>query len=157
MDIKEMRPIAEKLFADIRELTFDGVGISRESYGTKESATADYLRAFATEAGLMVSADRAANLVIGLHGTPSDAPAIWCGSHIDSVPQGGNYDGLAGVIAGLLCLLEQQRRYFLHSGWNRLILPPQRETERPRWGTPYFSCDIWIFQGAFAGRTLFLF
>ena len=100
MDLKEMRPIAEKLFADIRELTFDGVGVSRESYGAKESATADYLRTFATEAGLMVSADRAANLVIGLHGTPSDAPAIWCGSHIDSVPQGGNYDGLAGVIAG---------------------------------------------------------
>ena len=46
---------------------------------------------------------------------------------------------------------------WLHSRWNRLILPPQRETERPRWGTPYFSCDIWIFQGAFAGRTLFLF
>ena len=99
MDTKEMRPIAEKLFADIRELTFDGVGISRESYGTKESATADYLRAFATEAGLMVSTDRAANLVIGLPGIPSEAPAIWCGSHIDSVPQGGNYDGLAGVIA----------------------------------------------------------
>ena len=109
MDLKEMRPIAEKLFADIRELTFDGVGVSRASFGAKESATAEYLRTFATEAGLMVSADRAANLVIGLHGTPSDAPAIWCGSHIDSVPQGGNYDGLAGVIAGLLCLLEQQR------------------------------------------------
>ncbi|WP_223384828.1 hypothetical protein [Faecalibacterium prausnitzii] len=36
-------------------------------------------------------------------------------------------------------------------------ISPQRETERPRWGTPYFSCDIWIFQGAFAGHTLFLF
>ena len=49
MDLKEMRPIAEKLFADIRELTFDGVGVSRESYGAKESATADYLRTFARE------------------------------------------------------------------------------------------------------------
>ena len=109
MNLKEMRPIAEKLFADIRELTFDGVGVSRESYGAGESATAEYLRAFATDAGLTVSADRAANLVIALPDVPADAPSIWCGSHIDSVPQGGNYDGLAGVIAGLLCLIEQQR------------------------------------------------
>ena len=50
MDIKEMRPIAEKMFADIRELTFDGVGVSRESYGAKESATADYLRALGENA-----------------------------------------------------------------------------------------------------------
>ena len=109
MDLKAMRPIAEKLFDDIRELSFDGVGISRESYGATESATAEFLRAFATEAGLTVSVDRAANLVISLPDTPPEAPAIWCGSHIDSVPQGGNFDGLAGVIAGLICLLEQQR------------------------------------------------
>ena len=109
MDLKEMRPIADKLFADIRELTFDGIGISRESYGAKETATAEFLRAFATDAGLKVETDRAANLVISLPDTASDAPAIWCGSHIDSVPQGGNFDGLAGVIAGLLCLLDQQR------------------------------------------------
>jgi N-carbamoyl-L-amino-acid hydrolase len=34
---------------------------------------------------------------------------VWCGSHLDSVPQGGNYDGLAGVVAGLLCLLAQKQ------------------------------------------------
>ncbi len=109
MDLKAMRPIAEKRLDDIRELSFDGVGVSRDSFGTKESATADYLRAFATEAGLTVTTDRAANLVISLPDTPPDAPVIWSGSHIDSVPQGGNFDGLAGVIAALLCLIEQQR------------------------------------------------
>ena len=109
MDLKESRSIAEKLFAEVRELTFDGVGVSRESYGARESATADYLRRFAADAGFAVRADRAGNLVIGFPDAPADAPAVWCGSHIDSVPQGGNYDGLAGVVAGLLCLLEQQR------------------------------------------------
>jgi N-carbamoyl-L-amino-acid hydrolase len=104
-----LRPIAEKLFAEIRELSFDGIGVSRESYGARESATADYLRRFATEAGFSVQADRAGNLVIGFPDAPSGVPVLWCGSHIDSVPQGGNYDGLAGVVAGLLCLLEQQR------------------------------------------------
>ena len=110
MDLKEMRPIADKLFADISELSFDGVGVSRESYGAKESAAADYLRAFAADAGLKVTADRAANLVISLPDTPPDAPAIWCGSHIDSVPQGGNFDGLAGVVAGVAVLDEIRRR-----------------------------------------------
>lgn len=109
MKIDEFRPIAEKLFAEIRALSFDGVGISRDSYGDKESATADYLSAFAEENGLQTWRDRAANLRIGFPDTPADSPVIWCGSHIDSVPQGGNFDGLAGVTAGLLCLLSQQR------------------------------------------------
>ena len=109
MKIDEFRPIAEKLFAEIRALSFDGVGISRDSYGDKESATADYLSAFAEENGLQTWRDRAANLRIGFPDPPPDSPVIWCGSHIDSVPQGGNFDGLAGVTAGLLCLLAQQR------------------------------------------------
>lgn len=119
MKIDEFRPIAEKLFAEIRALSFDGVGISRDSYGDKESATADYLSAFAEENGLQTWRDRAANLRIGFPETPADSPVIWCGSHIDSVPQGGNFDGLAGVTAGLLCLLAQQ-----HSG-RRSPLPLQ--------------------------------
>ena len=109
MDIDTLRPVAEKLFAEIRALSFDGVGISRDSYGDKESATADYLSAFAEENGLQTWRDRAANLRIGFPDAPADSPVIWCGSHIDSVPQGGNFDGLAGVTAGLLCLLSQQR------------------------------------------------
>ena len=109
MDLKEYRSIADALFCEARRQGFDGVGISRDSYGEKESAAAELLGAFAREAGLRVASDRAGNLVIGFPETPPDAPVIWCGSHLDSVPQGGNYDGLAGIIAGLLCLLDQQR------------------------------------------------
>jgi N-carbamoyl-L-amino-acid hydrolase len=109
MDIMELRPVAEKLFAEMRELSFDGVGISRESYGRRESAAADYLSRFAAGEGFAVRADRAGNLLIGFPDTPADAPVLWCGSHIDSVPQGGNYDGLAGVVAALLCLIGQQK------------------------------------------------
>ena len=109
MDLTALRPVAEKLFADVRELSFDGVGVTRESYGPRESATADLLRRFAETEGLATETDRAGNLVFTLPDTPADVPAVWCGSHIDSVPQGGNYDGLAGVVAGLLCLIEQGR------------------------------------------------
>ncbi|MEN3367368.1 MAG: beta-ureidopropionase / N-carbamoyl-L-amino-acid hydrolase [Burkholderiales bacterium] len=94
---------AQRIFDEVRELTFDGVGITRESYGPGENATIDYLKALAERAGLIVSFDRAANLIIDMPGS-GNAPALWCGSHLDSVPQGGNFDGLAGVVAGLLCM-----------------------------------------------------
>ena len=109
MDILEQRKVAEMLFSKIGELTSDGVGVTRESYGSGESAAADFLREFAVEQGLEVSSDRAANLLFRLPQTGAAGPSVWCGSHLDSVPQGGNYDGLAGVVAGLLCLLEQKK------------------------------------------------
>lgn len=108
MSLPGLRPMAEKLFSDVRELTFDGVGVTRQSYGRGESDTADYLRAFAASEGIEVRADRAANLVFGLPQTATASAVTWCGSHIDSVPQGGNFDGYAGVVAGLLCLVAQK-------------------------------------------------
>lgn len=109
MDLLALRPLAETLFEEVRALSFDGVGVTRESYGRGESATAEHLRAFARAEGLEAEPDRAANVVFRRHGTAPDAPVAWTGSHIDSVPQGGNFDGLAGVIAGLLCLVARQR------------------------------------------------
>jgi hypothetical protein len=52
----------------------------------------------------------AANLVVTLDGSEPDLPFLACGSHLDSVPQGGNYDGGAGVVAGLAVLAGFQAR-----------------------------------------------
>jgi beta-ureidopropionase / N-carbamoyl-L-amino-acid hydrolase len=108
MNLLKHKALAEKLFADVRELSFDGVGVTRESYGPGEIAAANYLRDFALAENLEVQPDRAANLLFRLPGIPPDAPVAWTGSHIDSVPQGGNFDGLAGVVAGLLCLIARK-------------------------------------------------
>jgi len=115
VNLLQLQPLAEKLFADVRELSFDGVGVTRESYGRGESAAGDYLREFALGESLAVDADRAANLVFRLPDAPIDASSVWTGSHVDSVPQGGNYDGLAGVIAGLLCLVAQKQHGYAGS------------------------------------------
>lgn len=106
---EELRATAEKLFSDIRELSSDGVGVTRESYGRRETETGEYLRAFAQGQGLTVTTDRAGNYVFSNPGLADDQAAIWVGSHIDSVPQGGNFDGLAGVVAGLLCQVAIKR------------------------------------------------
>lgn len=101
---------AQRIFNEIAELSSaPEIGITRESYGAGENAAIAYLSQFARDNGLQVHSDRAGN-VIFQRADDDGQPAIWIGSHLDSVPQGGNYDGLAGVVAGLLCLcrLDQQ-------------------------------------------------
>ncbi|KAB5625764.1 Zn-dependent hydrolase [Pseudomonas putida] len=100
---------AGKLFADIEQLSRDPhEGVTRESYGRGESEAIACLSDFALTHGLDVSHDRAGNVIFQRH-DDNGQPALWVGSHLDSVPQGGNFDGLAGVIAGLLCLCRQAR------------------------------------------------
>ena len=109
MDLHALKPAAEKIFEDIRVLSWDGVGVTRASYGPGETATAVYLRRFAESHGLVVSTDAAANLLFRQPSLAPDARAVWTGSHLDSVPRGGNFDGLAGIVAGLLCLVAHQQ------------------------------------------------
>ena len=109
MELQSLQPLAQQLFADIRALTFDGVGVTRASYGAGENACAAYLDTFVRSHGLDVSVDRAGNFIYFDPADVRSGPAIWTGSHLDSVPQGGNYDGLAGVVAGLLVLIAAKR------------------------------------------------
>ncbi|MBR0641643.1 Zn-dependent hydrolase [Plastoroseomonas hellenica] len=103
------RVLAEALFAALRRDGDDGVGITRNSYGAGESAALDLIERTARAEGLEAARDAAANLVVTLPGSDPGLPALACGSHLDSVPQGGNYDGAAGVIAGLLALVRLRR------------------------------------------------
>ncbi len=98
------RALAEQLFAELAARTGDGVGITRASYGDGESAALDIIERAARTLGLDAERDAAANLVVTLPGREPDLPILACGSHLDSVPQGGNYDGAAGVVAGLAIL-----------------------------------------------------
>jgi N-carbamoyl-L-amino-acid hydrolase len=101
--------IAERLFDEVRTATFDGVGITRASYGEGEEHAMVLIEAFARSVGLVTARDAGQNLVVHL---PDEPPGrvILIGSHLDSVPQGGNFDGLAGIIAGLLLLCHYRER-----------------------------------------------
>jgi N-carbamoyl-L-amino-acid hydrolase len=98
---------ADRLFRELARVTGDvsGVGISRDSYGSGEQKAIELVRQQAESVGLETDFDPAANLVVTLAGRDAEKPFIAIGSHLDSVPQGGNYDGAAGVIAGLLVLM----------------------------------------------------
>jgi beta-ureidopropionase / N-carbamoyl-L-amino-acid hydrolase len=69
---------------------------------TPEDLQARYLvQQWMVEAGMTVRTDAAGNLIGRYAGTVEDAPALATGSHIDTVPSGGCYDGVLGVLAGI--------------------------------------------------------
>jgi beta-ureidopropionase / N-carbamoyl-L-amino-acid hydrolase len=103
------RSLAVELFDALRGAAFDGVGITRESYSARESAALDLVEAMARQLGLETGRDAGANLVVTLRGRDHELPYLACGSHLDSVPQGGNFDGAAGVVAGLAVLARLKR------------------------------------------------
>src|ERR1700679_2021664 len=101
--------LAESLFDGLSSTTRRGRGIVRDSYGPGEQAAHDIMRTAAGAIGLEISLDAIGNLHMTLPGRDRGAPRIIIGSHLDSVPQGGNYDGAAGVVAGL-CAVSALRR-----------------------------------------------
>ncbi len=106
----DLQNLATVLFDRFRDLSFDGVGISRETYGPGETAAMEIIEVLAKEHGFETSWDAARNLMIRLVGRDPTLPVIATGSHLDSVPQGGNFDGAAGVIASLMSLVAAKER-----------------------------------------------
>jgi allantoate deiminase len=79
----------------------EGPGANRIGYSAEEDAAHDLARLWLQEAGFEVDADEAGNL-LG-HGPVSDTGTrrIWTGSHLDTVPEGGKFDGALGVAAAI--------------------------------------------------------
>ncbi|MBT2649158.1 Zn-dependent hydrolase [Bacillus sp. ISL-34] len=73
-------------------------GITRFSYTYVEQEAVDLVMEYMRQAGLAVTVDEVGN-VIG--STPGTGPAIVVGSHIDTVPEGGKFDGTLGVLSAI--------------------------------------------------------
>jgi N-carbamoyl-L-amino-acid hydrolase len=104
-DLRFCKKISSKIFNEVRELTRDIEGVTRESYGKGENVTSNYLINLAKQNDLFIEIDKASNIYFSLNNNVNEK-YILIGSHIDSVPMGGNFDGLAGVVAGLTILIE---------------------------------------------------
>lgn len=99
----EQKCFAEKIFARIEEISRspNGKGVTRLGYSDVEAACLKAVEEFGRDLGLEVEYDESGCLWMTLRGSDPSLPAVVSGSHIDSVPCGGNYDGLAGVAAAL--------------------------------------------------------
>lgn len=121
-----------------------GHGCTRLPYTKEARQAADYVKTWMTEAGLTVREDEAGNVIGVLEGEDTQAPALVVGSHYDTVINGGNFDGLAGIAVGIeiaRLLIEnkvQLKRNFVVIGFN--------DEEGMRFGTGYFGSKAMLGQ-----------
>jgi len=107
--VQAQRPAMEALFDQLRHDGLDDPGVSRDPYGAGEQRAHATVTKAALGLGLEIGHDAAANLYMTLPGRDRSAPVLVIGSHLDSVPHGGNFDGAAGVLAGLAVVATLRR------------------------------------------------
>jgi allantoate deiminase len=79
----------------------DGVGANRVGGTPEEDQACELAVSWMEDGGLEVEVDGRGNVVGRLRGSRPELPEVWTGSHLDSVPSGGRFDGALGVVAGL--------------------------------------------------------
>jgi N-carbamoyl-L-amino-acid hydrolase len=94
-----------RLWKSLDEISVFGAtpagGLHRLAASKEDGLARDYVVAAARELGCTVRIDALGNTFMRRTGTDANAKAILIGSHLDSQPLGGKYDGIYGVMAGL--------------------------------------------------------
>lgn len=80
---------------------FEGGGVDRQALSDAEVAARECLVSWARGIGLEASTDSVANLFLSYTGAEPHLPPVLVGSHIDTQPTGGKFDGALGVLAAL--------------------------------------------------------
>ena len=88
-------------------------GVSRVAFSQADIDGRDYIMSLMKHAGLDVRIDAAGNILGRRNGRNPNLPPILFGSHIDSVPGGGNYDGDVGVMGSLECMQVLHENQFM--------------------------------------------
>lgn len=112
-----------------------GEGANRPGLSPAEQEAHDLTAGWMTEAGLDVSVDAAGNLIGRARGSAPDLPEVWTGSHLDTVPNGGRFDGALGVVAGLEAVAAVSRRPHART----IAVIAFRDEEGWRFGHGYFG------------------
>jgi len=96
---------AERLWSSLEEMAQIGRtpagGVTRLTLSEEDRLARDRLRNWATEAGFHCRVDTLGNMFIRRPGRHPHLAPVLTGSHVDSQPLGGRYDGIYGVLAGL--------------------------------------------------------
>lgn len=103
---------AKAILDTVRRMSADTLGVTRQGYSELETDVLHYLQGLGRDLDLEIHCDDAGNVWMTLPGRDRSLPALVSGSYVDSVPQGGNYDGLAGVTAALTVAWWMRRHQF---------------------------------------------
>ena len=105
---KELRINGKRLEQRISKLAEFGKndqgGVSRVAFSDADIQGRDYLLSLMKEAGLKIRIDEAGNIIGRREGLNPELLPILFGSHSDSVPDGGIYDGALGVLGAIECI-----------------------------------------------------
>ena len=97
-----------RLWSTLNEMALLGAtpagGVTRLALSEEDRQARDLLRQWAQEAGFPCDVDSMGNMFIRRAGKNSQLAPVLTGSHVDSQPLGGRYDGIYGVLAGLEAL-----------------------------------------------------
>jgi len=79
-------------------------GVNRQALSPEDAAARNLLASWAKARGFSVSTDAIGNLFVRREGTDAHADPVMSGSHMDSQPTGGRFDGMYGVLAAFEAL-----------------------------------------------------
>ncbi len=99
-----------KVIEDIGEFGKTDKGITRLAYSDADVQASDYIINIMKELGMNIRRDEMGNIFGRLEGTDKDAKIVGTGSHLDTVPQGGKYDGVVGVVGSLAAIANLQQK-----------------------------------------------
>lgn len=88
----------------------DKRGITRLAFSPADYAAREYVIALMRESGMRVRTDEIGNIIGRIEGTQPQAPAVITGSHLDTVPEGGMFDGIVGIVGGIAAIKELTAR-----------------------------------------------
>ena len=130
MMVKDAEYSFEQLFEDFSKSAWKDGGITRLAYTREEEQAKLLLKKLSEDLGFTARKDNAGNLWIRKEGLDPDLPAVLVGSHLDTVPQGGAYDGAVGVLAGFECMRQLDREGFPNRHSIELVVFAGEESSR---------------------------
>lgn len=106
-----MKTDKEWVINEIEEIACFGKGqrgITRLAFSEADILVQKYVMNLMEQAGLVVSRDSIGNIIGRLLGQDPSLPPVLTGSHLDTVPEGGKFDGVVGVVGGLAAIRRLQ-------------------------------------------------
>lgn len=104
-------------------------GVCRIAFSRDDLLARQLVHTWMEEAGMTVRTDAAGNIIGRYAGTSADAPALATGSHIDTVPVGGHFDGCLGVLAGIeVVRVLQEHQLRLHHALEVIVFTDEERS-----------------------------
>ena len=145
---------AERLWSTLNEMARIGAtpagGVTRLTLSDEDRQARDLLRQRAQEAGFPCEVDSMGNMFIRRAGKNPQLAPVLTGSHVDSQPLGGRYDGIYGVLAGLEALRTLNERGIETE--RDIVLVNWTNEEGARFAPAMLASGVWAgqFSEAFA-------